>query len=139
MTIQFADPGFDFTVLWWGVGITVAVLLAGLVCFAISRGDEWSGWFYAGQVLCALSFFAAAVGCGLISGMIGSMTYDKKTEALKEQALEDVGFEHVDVDNYNNFTASLDGEYFQGELWRIEPRDGVYTYKIVEKVELKTD
>lgn len=138
MTIQFADPGFDFTVLWWGVGITAAVLLAGLVCFAISRGDSWSGWFYAGQVLCAMAVAGVLIG-GVIGGFGGSMTYDKKTEALKEQALEDVGFEHADVDTDNNFIASLDGEYFQGELWRIEPRDGVYTYKIVEKVELKTD
>jgi hypothetical protein len=139
MTIQFADPGFDFTMMWWGVGITAAVILAALICLAISRGDEWTGWFYAGQVLYYVSFFVAAFGCGLLGGFGGAQQYDARVEVLKERALEDIGFEHANVDDYNNFTASLDGEYFQGELWRIEPRDGVYTYKIMEKVELKTD
>lgn len=109
---------------WWFILIPVAVLVLGFIGVAIGIDDE----FLVGQIGLALAaIYAIFFGIWIAPWMATAEETAQKTQALEEQ-----GFENVDLDN-DSFTASRDGDYFSGGLLRVTGN----TYQVVEKVEVQ--
>lgn len=126
MIIEIAGGGYP-TAGWWFILIPVAIIVIGILCMVFwGRDADWSpGVIMAGVMLTI--FYA------LIFGAAYGLSEERQVqEVQKEKALEQPGFENVDVDG-NSFTASRDGDYFSGSLLEI----GGNTYQVVEKVEVK--
>ena len=137
MTIEFADPGYDPTLLFIGLAITglplLVALIAGLTYFgryrSHSNADVVSYWSLAVSALFAIFFVAGMGGGG------GSSTYDTRVQESLYEALEEVGFTQIEIDDTDNgggperMTGLLDGEPFVGTIADLGyPKD--YTYKV---------
>ena len=110
---------------WWFILIPVAIIVVGVVV----------ALFWNWDVASAIIGFGASVTLMyalLFAFVVAPDRMELKDAAQKTQALEEQGFENVDVDG-DSFTASRDGDYFSGLLVKLAEN----TYQVVEKVEVE--
>lgn len=130
--IDVSGIEYDFlpSVLW-----TIGVILAGgvLLGFGIKYFDRpWSA---------ALGAPGAVLGIGglifgplLIIGSQASSAVEQQERVIVKEQLSDQGFSRVDLDwSGKTFTASVDGEYFEGLLHPV----GDYKYQVLTVEEVK--
>lgn len=137
MTIEFADPGYDPTLLFIGLAIMglplLVALIAGLTFFGRSRShsnaDVVSYWSLAVAALFALFFVAGMGGGG------GSSTYQDRVQESLYGALEEAGFTQIEIvdsessEDPERMTGLLNGKPFVGTITNLDyPKD--YTYKV---------
>ena len=142
MTIKFADPGFDWTLLIvLGSILALILLIAGFFGLLYVRRGYRSN---AGNI--AFGFLMGAVVFGILGigmgGGIGSpSTYRDHVEVALYEALEDAGFDQIDITydedlDTQTINALLDGEEFYGTIENLYyPKD--YAYKVVELEDAK--
>lgn len=110
---------------WWFILIPGAIVVLGIISLTIWGDRE----FLVGQIGLALAAIYALVFGVMVAPGVGL----REEETQKVEALEEQGFENVDVDDDDSFTASRDGDYFSGSLLEIAEN----TYQVVEKVEVQ--
>lgn len=111
MIIEIADPGFQWGLMWSLFGVGAITFIAGVTLgvWGDSTGNKVLENF--GVTLCGLG-----VAGGLFAGMLApALTYDYQYAEARTAAIEEAGFEHVDLFG-EKFTASLDGAYYEGAL-----------------------
>ena len=123
MIIEIAGGEYP-TAGWWFILIPAAIVVLGIVSLAIGRDDE----FLVGRIGLALAaIYAIIFGILVAPSVVTAEETAQKVEALQEQ-----GFENVDMDG-DSFTASREGDYFSGSLLEIAEN----TYQVVENVKVK--
>lgn len=117
MTISIPEIPYDWTPLWvWAV-----VLIVLGVCIAIGAlilKFKGNGLMLGLSVVAAL-FWAIAVGTGIVSGI--QAAHDDAVGRAQIDALGKLGYDNIDLDDSNVFTASKDGRYVKGSLIEIAP------------------
>jgi hypothetical protein len=109
MTIEFADPGYNFGLMWCGIGLT----LLGIVLF-------WLPFFF---FAAPMIFFPWAGG-----------DYSTRVAVEKGVQLADAGFDNVSLIGDRFTAATEDGQYFEGVLVDLRPESG-YAYRVLELTE----
>lgn len=122
MIIEIAGGTYP-TAGWWFIFIPVAIFVVGLVV-----NSFWDDGF----AVATVGIFAAFTYALLFGLAMAPDLMEREEAAQKTQALEEQGFENVNVDG-DSFTASRDGDYFSGSLLDL----GENTYQVVEKVEVE--
>lgn len=114
MNISVIDPGWDFMPLVITGSIAAFLLLIATLVSVLEYNDVFyddTSWVWA--VAIPLSIIVVLVG----GVFFQAATYENRLNDRVIEALEDQGFKNVDMDsNQSGFTASLDGEYFDGVL-----------------------
>lgn len=112
---------------WWFILIPVGIIAVGI---AVTALGEWE----LGYPIAAVGVAATLMYALLFAFVVAPDHSELGERAQKTQALEEQGFENVDVDDDDDsFTASRDGDYFSGSLLEIAEN----TYQVVEKVEVQ--
>lgn len=136
MTIEFADPGVDWTALIvTGSGLVLLLLAAAVFGALYALRGFRSGAGTVAQVLLVLAGFYAAFGVLLAGGLTTVSVYEDRVRWATTDALEAVGFSHIDYETSSGyggtFTASREGDYFRGHLIDLEPAEG-HAFQVVE-------
>lgn len=126
--IDVSGIEYDFlpSVLW-----VVGIVLVGAVLFGVGLYKDHAGFGVPGLIL---TLGGLVFGSTLII-VTPANTYvaSERHQVIKEQ-LSDQGFSRVDLNwSDKTFTASVDGEYFEGLLHPI----GDYKYQVLEVGEVK--
>lgn len=124
MIIEFADPGYNFGLMWWGIGLTVlGIVLFWLPFFLTGDERKIAGWPLIGFIIafCApLIFFPWA-----------ATDYSKRVVLEQAKALQELGFSNEQLSGDRFTAATEDGQFFSGILVDLEPDSG-YAYQVLE-------
>jgi len=120
MTIEFADPGFNWAFVWWPLAI-LAVGIAITVWLVNIDFPELTG-LSLGLPIAVMLF---------VPTLAGITEYGSRVDDATEISITDEGFKNVEVSGDRFTAATSDGEYFSGYLIDLEPETG-YAYRIVE-------
>lgn len=126
MTIEFADPGFNWAFVWWPVAITVILIVA----FIIASRYEWKDDGIVSDILIT-PIILSVIASILTPCAFGNVDYVNQVREATERAIADAGFSNVEVVEDRFTAATSDGEYFSGALVDLRPDSG-YAYRIVE-------
>lgn len=125
MTIEFADPGYNWAFVWWPLGV-LALAIVVMVCLTLLNLDEIAETL-SGPIL---GIPVAAMLC--FPTLFGIMFYGAEVDSLKRDELTSAGFSNVALYGGDRFTAATeDGQYFRGVLVDLEPDEG-YAYQVLE-------
>lgn len=123
---------YDFlpSVLWM-----LGVFLTGVVILIWSyRREGKSGEMPLFSLGLTLTLGSLILGIPLVIGIQASDYVNNREYQLVDEQLSDQGFSRVDLDwEGKTFTASLDGQYFEGLLRPV----GDYKYQVLEVGEVK--
>lgn len=124
MTIEFADPGYNWAFVWWAIGLFVlGVFLFFLPFFLTEDEKKIAMWPVFGLIL-----FITAPGIML---PLSGNDYDERVIIEKIGALKELGFSDVEISGDRFTAATEDGQYFRGVLVDLEPDEG-YAYQVLE-------
>lgn len=110
---------------WWLITVGILVVV-GILAWLLLNDS------YLGESI-ATGFISGAFVWFLVIGLIAMLVIPESEVAAQEEQiateqLNEQGFEHVEMQRLEGFTASKDGEYFQGLLHSV----GDHKYQIVE-------
>lgn len=121
MTIEFADPGYNWAFVWWPVGILLVFVGLMIALYPVM-----------GDAVAPLAILPILV---LVFGpVVGAMPYDTEVTNRTQIALISKGFSNVEVVNDRFTAATEDGKYFEGVLVDLRPESG-YAYRVLELTE----
>lgn len=126
--IDVSGIEYDFlpSVLW--VIVPVGIL------FAVTALDEVFGWGDVGFVTLGVGLLYLIFGSFLVIGLQSATAVGQEESRITTDQLSDQGFSRVVLDwGGKSFTASLDGQYFEGVLHPV----GDYKYQVLEVGEVK--
>lgn len=124
MTIEFADPGYNFGLMWWGIGLTLlGIVLFWLPFFIFKTESEIGAWPMSGFVL---TFIAPVVFFSWAGG-----DYSDRVATEKSEQVISLGFDNVRLVGDRFTAATEDGQYFEGVLVDLRPQSG-YAYEVLE-------
>lgn len=130
MTIEFADPGYNFGF----IGFAILAFVVGIVLFLLpfwvtDDANKIGMWPTAGLIV-----FMAAPAL-----ILGSSTGDYSTRVAFEkiEQLESKGYSNIELSGDRFTAAALDGEYFSGILVDLRPDSG-YSYQVLEITDTPT-
>lgn len=127
MIIEFADPGYNFGMMWWGIGLTIlGIILFWLPFFIFKTEKEIAGWPAFGFIL---TFVAPMVFFPWAGG-----DYSTRVAVEKGVHLADAGFGNIELSGDRFTAATEDGKYFSGLLVDLDPESG-YAYQVLELTE----
>jgi hypothetical protein len=127
MTIEFADPGFNFLFVYIPLFITVFFIALFIMAGSWTKWDGENVPLNIVGALMGLSIIATA----FVPPIAGPPDYSNRVIDLTEIALAGRGFTNVEVTDDRFTAATSDGEYFSGALVDLRPDSG-YAYRIVE-------
>ena len=137
MTIEFADPGYDPTLLYIGIGITCIPLVVALIAFIayFARVQRHSYADTVGYIFLVVAAVFSFIFIGGMGGAGGNFNYQDRVRESLYEALDDAGFSQIEIAETDNdggperITGLLDGEPFIGMVSNLDyPKD--YTYKV---------
>lgn len=124
MTIEFADPGYNWAFVWWAIGLFVLGVFLFFLPFLITDDPrKIAMWPMVGMIL-----VITAPGLVLASS---SGDYNVRVGFEKLDGLENLGFSDVEVSGDRFTAATEDGQYFRGVLVDLRPDEG-YAYEVLE-------
>lgn len=130
--IDVSGIEYDFlpSVLWV---LGVIVVGVGLLVWSYKReGEDWSEALFVAGVLAVI--FSLTIGPLTAIFYQADTSVTKQERAIVKEQLSDQGFSRVDLNwEGKTFTASVDGEYFEGLLHPV----GDYKYQVLEVGEVK--
>lgn len=136
MTIEFADPGFDWTAfIVVGYIVLVPLLVAGVAGIMYRlRSNHRSNADFVAYTCLWVAAGLAALGAS-VAGVTASGVYSDAKQANLYEALDKAGFEQISITYERGetprMTGLLNGEPFVGTIEDLEyPND--YTYKVTE-------
>lgn len=137
MTIEFADPGYDPTLLFIGLAIMglplLVALIAGIAYFARSTvdsdADVTANWALLVAAVFAVFFVGGMGGAG------GANVYHDRVQESLYETLDEAGFTQIEIvesessGDPERMTGLLNGKPFVGTITNLNyPKD--YTYKV---------
>lgn len=129
MVIEFADPGIDWTPMWWSLGVLGVGILLFVLAFAVPE-KYFQDWMPSPGAVIGLLGLVLTISA-LIAQPYNYTEYDIPKDTVT--ALEQVGYESVTL-NGDRFTANDDGKFFSGVLVDLRPETG-YAYQVLELTE----
>lgn len=130
MVIEFADPGIDWTPLFWALGLLVLGIGLFLLPFGL-RERHFHDWMPMPGAILATAGLVWSIAC---LAVLPTSEYQAVVRELKVAALEDEGFSDVTLNGSTQFIASQDGDYFRGILIDLYPESG-HRYQVSEIVD----
>lgn len=118
MTIEFADPGYNFLFVWVPLIILVLGIAATIVVWRFI--DDAAAPIVIIPIL--IMIFGPVIGTGEYSGSV---------RFHSERNLEELGFSDVHLSGDRFTAATEDGKYFSGVLVDLRPESG-YAYQVLE-------
>lgn len=130
MTIEFADPGYNWAFVWWPLGVLIGVILLLIfVGYAVDWDDD----------NIALDLMGVFLGISLVAmltvpTLTGMTFYGSDVTRKQISGLSQLGFSNVEVADDRFTAATEDGKYFEGVLVDLRPESG-YAYRVLELTE----
>lgn len=127
MTIEFADPGYNWAFVWIPLGVFCLFLIGFVVLGILMDWDETDPFLAVAGTLMFISLLATV----LVPTLFGVTEYSNKVRNMQIQELTRQGFTEAWLTG-DRFTASTeDGQYFRGVLVDLQPESG-YAYEVLE-------
>lgn len=131
MSIEFADPGYNWGFLWWPL-LAVAVTVTAFILASRTREVDWDMGHWIPSLLGPIAI-VAMFGVPVFAGGVQHSDYAIRVSIQKGIALADRGFESIYLDGDSFTAATEDGQYFRGVLVDLEPESG-YAYQVLEPI-----
>lgn len=124
MTIEFADPGYNFGLMWWGIGLIVlGIVLFFLPFFLWEEARKIAAWPMFG--------FVITLAAPMIFFPWAATDYSIRVAFEKTGQLKSEGYSNIYLSGDRFTAATEDGEYFSGILVDLKPESG-YAYQVLE-------
>lgn len=132
MSIEFADPGYNWAFVWWPL---LALVLAVTAFILTSRSHyvRWDMGHWVPSILGPL-MVTSIVMFPVFSWLVQGSDYNLRVDIQKASSLLESGFDHIVLSGDRFTAATEDGKYFEGVLVDLRPESG-YAYRVLELTE----